>query len=205
VEEITAIFDFMDEIAALVPCYGSRGGNAVRVYTKDGTVHEITKTTRSVLKNVAAHYNVDLQAISNTYGLYLNRTLNIPIPLTAALTLAALKLRCPKYDSDGANGYINVHEVSQVIELTGTKKGEARCLVELKSGEKIPCYFSGTSTSKRIHEAWRVHKQFLDRHKLVGGSESVREVVENLGLGKWERLNKDILVLVTEDAPGKYS
>ena len=48
-------------LAAMVPVYEE--GNVTKVFARDGTVFLIRKTCKTVLKNLARFYGVDLAAI----------------------------------------------------------------------------------------------------------------------------------------------
>jgi len=190
---------------ALEPCYGERGGNAVRVYTKDGAVHEVEKTIKAMHSSVVRYYNVDVTASRVTYGKYLNRTLNIPVPLSAGSVLISVKMRCPQCVNDGASGYVNALKIKNISKIAGSNDGQVRCMLELESGQAVPCYITYDNIKKRLHDALRVHEQYLNRHLLNRYLGSLQSAVEGLNHRKWHRLKDDFVVLVAEDCCTEYT
>ncbi len=81
----------------------------------------------------------------------------MPLPLSADLVLVPLKMRRPRFEQDGATGYINSRAVKNVEPFrpanpkrkTNTPPG-IRCLLYLQGGAILHSYYSKQNTEKRL-------------------------------------------------------
>ena len=161
---------------ALEPCLGQEGGNAVRIYTRDGRVYLDERTMKSVLKNICACYNADLSLLRSNYGQYLHIRQDVPIPLSPVLVLVSIKMRRPLFENDGATGYVNLLDVTGISPPGPDREPEIRCLVDLKGGHRLPSLFSEESVRQRLSMA----NVALDRFKALQGRARETEHVQKL-------------------------
>lgn len=189
----------IERITALEPCYGRRGGNAVRIYTRDGVIHEVEKSIKAALNSIAGYYSIDLKSARKNYGFYLNSSLNVPLPFSPKLLLVAVKTRCPKYQNDGATGYVNLHDVTGVEEIAGNREKEARCLIHLKGGRSLPCYLAYETTKQRQVNARLVEVRYLELHRQEKNSSSPQAVLESMDKTSWSRLDNEIVMFIMKD------
>ncbi|MBW6464781.1 MAG: hypothetical protein K0B84_11460, partial [Firmicutes bacterium] len=141
-------------IVALEPYYSKDGGNATRIYTASGEIIIDKRRIRTVLKQLARHYNADVAYLRQKYGKIVNCNLIVPLPLSLHLVLVPLKMRLPKFEQDGATGYINACAVTK-IEASAPSAGKAgsRCLVTLTGGFKLTCYISLSKMEERLSKS----------------------------------------------------
>ena len=183
-EEVTPItrksgylrIDSISTIVALEPCLGQDGGNAVRVYTRDGRAYLDERTIKSVLKNICACYNADLSSLRSNYGQYLHCKLDVPIPLSPVLVLVSIKMRRPLFENDGATGYVNLLDVTAISPPDPDRDREISCLVDLKGGHSLPSLFSEKNVRQRLGMA----NVALDRFKALQGRARESEQVQKL-------------------------
>ncbi len=185
------------ELAALEPCYGRRGGNAVRVYTRDGGSFEMEKRTCSLLKNICAFFNADLTSLRKNYGAYLGCRQYIPLPLSPGLVLVPVKMRRPGYGNDGATGFVNLFDVEKTLK-PGPKEGleEACCLLHLKGGHVLPSLFSLENTERRLNTARVAYDRFLSLQNKNSSTNFLQRNLEELFNEKgFEGLVRSLLML----------
>ncbi len=97
----------------LVPLYEQDGGNATRIYTATGQIHEDRRTMRWVLRKIARIYSVDLERLRHNVGANLAVSQGVPLPLAPELVLAPLKLRQAIGANDGSIGYVNISAIEK--------------------------------------------------------------------------------------------
>jgi hypothetical protein len=154
-------------IVALEPCYTEDGGNSTRIYTASGEIINDKRRVRTVLKQLAFHYNADAACLRKKYGKIVNCRLIVPLPLSLHLVLVPLKLRLPRFEQDGATGYINALAVRK-IEALGRPSGKAdpRCLVHLTGGFKLTCYISRSKMEERLFRSDHALTHFKELHRI---------------------------------------
>ncbi|MDW7730116.1 MAG: hypothetical protein SCJ94_08965 [Bacillota bacterium] len=154
-------------IVALEPYYSKDGGNATRIYTASGEIIIDKRRIRTVLKQLARHYNADVAYLRQKYGKIVNCNLIVPLPLSLHLVLVPLKMRLPKFEQDGATGYINACAVTR-IEASAPPAGKAgsRCLVTLTGGFKLTCYISLSKMEERLSKSDHALTHFKELHRI---------------------------------------
>ena len=144
-------------LAAMIPVYD--GGNVTRVVQSDGTVVVLPRTCKTVMKNIARFYGVDLAATRRKYRRVVNKRQQIPIPFSSALLLIPLKMRKrPLGENDGTLGYVNFKEVE------GVDEGSGACKVSLRCGATVDTLVRSSTVQEYIKNAKLVEKMFLDLH-----------------------------------------
>ena len=200
----TIIENRISEIVALEPCYGPRGGNAVRIFTREGGSFEVEMRMSSLLKNICACLNADLAIMRKNYGDYLGCRQYIPLPLAPNFVLIPIKMRRPGCENDGATGYISLFDMVRIVE-PGSGEGyeEARCLIHLAGGHVLPSLFSHQNTQKRVANARVALDRFLALQNRAGSNSALlrglEEMLKEEGL---EGLLKKIIMLALKPEPG---
>ncbi|GLI51870.1 hypothetical protein TSYNTROOL_19560 [Tepidanaerobacter syntrophicus] len=143
------------KVAALLPIYDR--GNVTIFLTGDGEKVIIRKTCKTVLKNLARHYNVDLVAARKNCGRLLNKKLQVPIPLTSKILLIPVKFReKPLGKNDGALGYLNFFQIKEINEAKRRK-----CIVSFDNGVKIKVPITRETMEEYLKNARMVESIFL--------------------------------------------
>ncbi len=138
---------FVGSIAALEPCYGKDGGNATRVYTRQGEIYLVERRLKTALKNLACHYGADTAALRKNYGEAFNTSHDTPLALSQDLVLVPLKKLKPLTEKDGATCYVNVSSVKKVLPLD---EDDYKCSLDLEGGKKLPLLFTAGAVEKRL-------------------------------------------------------
>jgi len=145
-------------LGAIIPIY--QDGNVTEVIAKDGSRFIDKRTLRTVLKNIAKFYSVDLAAVRKQYGSFINKRHSIPIPFSAKLVLIPFKAReRPLGKNDGTLGYVNFFQISEV--KTETNNGTS---IVLKSGQAIVTMLGTDTLKEYIKNARLVEELYLSRH-----------------------------------------
>lgn len=155
--ELLKIEKYEEKIGAFIPVYQTGLGNITRLYLQDGSIVQLTITVRSLLARLAFYYAVDLKALRIQCGKNLNRKLYLPLPLSSELTLVPLRVRRPKFSKDGANGYVSLQQVADVMPIN---EHPFRSAVVLKSGRKIFSLSHCRTVSGRLRDG----EYLLDRN-----------------------------------------
>lgn len=149
--------DINSSPAALVPFYGSDGGNATKVYTLNGKITEDKRTIRWIIRRIARAYSIDLEALRHNTGNHLSISQGVPLPLAPHLVLVPLKMRRTIGENDGTGGYINYYAVEKVTAINDTENKDSeeengfRSKIILKGGEVIPCLFTLKTLKRRLN------------------------------------------------------
>lgn len=146
-------FDKPHEITALEPCYGERGGNATRIYTREGIVIVDDRRMQSFIKSLARQMNADIQSMRQNYGKHLGCGQSVPLAFTEKLILAPVKMRIPLSQYDGATGYINLDAYIKVEEVDPLSAEVPKCFILTRGGHRVPSYFSPAAIEKQIKQA----------------------------------------------------
>jgi hypothetical protein len=145
-------------IAAILPVYDE--GNVTRLITTDGDEIINRRTCRTVLKNLARIYGVDLSAIRQLYRKPLNKKLGVPIPLGIDILLIPVKFRKkPLGANDGTMGYVNFEQIHSVESEERTTS-----LIELKSGVIVRPLVSKDTVLEYMKNARLVKNLYIKRH-----------------------------------------
>jgi hypothetical protein len=145
-------------LAAFLPVYD--GGNVTRIITAEGEQRIYPRTSRTVLRNLARYYGVDLVATRKLYAGLINKTHMVPLPLAAHFMLMPIKVRKnPLGQNDGTLGYVNFAEILDV-----KKNDDNTASIVLKSGVHIPTVLSEITIREYIKNARLVESLYLTRH-----------------------------------------
>jgi len=188
-----------ESIVALEPCYGARGGNAVRIYTRDGKTRLEQRRMKSVLKAIAAGFNIDLTALRRNLHKIFGRSNSLPLTFTPDLALVPLKMRIPDYENDGATGYINYFDVTGIDEVQDVGPGQPKCHFKLQGGHTVPCFFSRENMIQRMKIAELAHERNLSRIRPVSDRESLVRMLEDISARTWGRVVEDLAAVILND------
>jgi hypothetical protein len=144
-------------LAALVPAYD--GGNVTHILKADGARVTDPRTCKTVLRNIARLYGVDLAATRRKYREVVNKRQQVPIPFTTSLVLIPIKMRkSPLGENDGTLGYVNFRQVESIEE---NKRG---CEIVLKSGHRVKPLVSYATVLEYMKNARIVEKTYMEQH-----------------------------------------
>lgn len=145
-------------LGAILPIY--ERGNVTKVISRDGSKFIDKRTLKTVLKNIARFYSVDLRATRKQYGKFVNKRHSIPLPLAADLILIPVKVReKPLGKNDGTLGYVNFFEIVQVEDKVNSSSS-----IILKSGDNIITLLGHATILEYVKNARLVEKLYLSRH-----------------------------------------
>jgi len=153
-------------IAALIPCYHGDQGNATQIIFLEDEPVIVSRTVKTVIKNLAKANAVDLKALRAKYGEILGCKRAVPICLSPGMILMMVKVRKVISKNDASRGYINYLMIKDV------KKGENgnSSLIVLKNDREIMCYHSIKNLNQHIrncHYIWqKMLKETGDTHHL---------------------------------------
>ncbi len=153
---ITVYAHFVGSIAAMEPCYGKNGGNATRVYTRQGEVYLVERRLKTVLKNLACYYGADTASLRKNYGGAFNSSYDTPLALSQDLVLVPLKTRQPLTKKDGATAYVNACSVKKVLPLDEDK---FKCHMELEGSGELRSMFTVATVEERLNRG-RLAKKY---------------------------------------------
>lgn len=123
------IKDIINEnIIAIIPIY--EGGNATKIITMKNEYIKY-KRVKTIIRKICSYYALHLSNFRNRYGKILNKRLGIPIVINKNLILIPVKIRIPKFQNDGAFGYINYAFVKETLDYGQTTE------VLMEDGKKI--------------------------------------------------------------------
>lgn len=105
-----------DEIMAIIPIYIDMYGNCTRVITLKSQDNYIYKSIKTVLKNLARFYTLDLIASREYYGKIIGISNTVPIPFDRENIFVPLKVRKPIFKNDGSFGYFNLKFINDIKE-----------------------------------------------------------------------------------------
>lgn len=145
-------------IAAFFPVYDK--GNVTHVITRSGKEFPIKRTCKTVLKNLARFYNVDLAALREFYGKAVNKKQGVPIPMTTNLLLIPVKARKnPLGENDGTFGYVNFKEIKELNDA-----GSGGCRIIFQNDMELEVHVSVATMKEYVKNAHIVEGIFLKRH-----------------------------------------
>jgi len=153
------IEDILDlGVAAILPVYDA--GNTTRLIASDGTEMADPRTCRTVLRNFARIYGIDLPAVRESYGSAINKRHAVPIPFGANMVLIPVKIReKPLGENDGTFGYVNFGEIRQV-DGAGSRSSR----IVLKCGKSVDIPVSRATVLEYMKNARLVENLYMDRH-----------------------------------------
>ncbi|KPU26440.1 hypothetical protein TR13x_10200 [Caloranaerobacter sp. TR13] len=105
-----------DEIMAIIPIYIDMYGNCTKVITLKTQEDYIFKSIKTVLKNIAKFYTLDLMASREYYGKMIGISNIVPIPFDSENIFIPLKVRKPIFKNDGSFGYFNLKFINDIKE-----------------------------------------------------------------------------------------
>lgn len=145
-------------VIAILPIY--KNGNVTKLITRDDRQIIYDRTCKTVLKNIAKFYGVDLAAVREQYRSPLNKRYSIPIPFSKDLILVPVKVReKPLGKNDGTLGYISL---SHIEEVRGGE--DINCQILLKDGLIIKTKVKKNTVKEQIKDAYFVQNLYLKKH-----------------------------------------
>lgn len=162
-------------VAAILPVYDA--GNTTRLIASDGTEMADPRTCRTVLKNFARIYGIDLPAVRESYGSAINKRHAVPIPFGANMVLIPVKIReKPLGENDGTFGYVNLWDIRKVNGAGGRSSR-----IVLKCGKSIDIPVSRATVLEYMKNARLVESLYMDRHfrgisAAAGGSAGAEDI-----------------------------
>jgi hypothetical protein len=145
-------------LAAFIPVY--EDGNVTKVFTGNGEQIVVRKTCRTVLKNLARFYGVDLVAIREKYGKPINKKQGVPIPMITNLLLIPVKVRKnPLGENDGTLGYVNFREIKEVADGEG-----GNCHITFQCDKGLLVLVSRATMREYMKNARLVESLYFNQH-----------------------------------------
>lgn len=149
---------FKKGVMALLPEYIKDKGNCTIIWTVDGKVRVVDRTVKTVIKNMANYYQLDLKQLNKTYCKLLSIKRTPPIPFSRDNIFIGLKTRIPISKNDGAHGYVRLNKVKKVVE-----KGKCS-LIYMKNGPSIRAYYKKDTVDKRLKEGKIIEEVFINKN-----------------------------------------
>lgn len=98
-------------IYCLIPIYDHLGGNSTELWLSGGKRILIPYKTKTVVRNLAKVFAVDVSQLKRNYGVFVGRKVSIPLALHPELILIPLKIREPFAKDEGAIGYVVLNKI----------------------------------------------------------------------------------------------
>lgn len=136
------------DINCLVPIYDDFGGNSTEIWLEGGDKLVITHKTKTVLKNLAKVFAVDITQLKRKYGVLIGKKTSAPLAFHPELILIPIKCREPLAKDEGATGYI-VH--NKVRDFTAFERN--RTIIRFSDGSCLKCLQCLTSVNLAIAQA----------------------------------------------------
>ena len=150
-------------LAALVPRYHSVYGNATEVMYLGRESVLVPRTVKTVLKNTAKEYAIDLRALKEKYCKLLGCVKAVPVPLDRETVLIPLKMRRVISKNDSARGYINCFAIKDVKE-----EAPGTCLVILRDDSTVECLHSLKSMKQHMSNCHFVQREMTGYQEMGG-------------------------------------
>ena len=145
-------------IAAFFPVYDQ--GNVTQVITRSGKELFVRRTCKTVMKNLARFFSIDLAASREFYGRAVNKRQGVPIPMTTNLLLIPVKARKnPLGENDGTLGYINFREIKEIRD-----GAEGCCRIIFQNERELEVHVSSSTMKEYMKNAKLVESIFMSRH-----------------------------------------
>lgn len=135
-------------INCLVPIYDEFGGNSTEVWLEGGKKLLIPTKTKTVLKNLAKVFAVDIPQLKRKYGVLIGKKVSTPLAFHPDLILIPLKCREPLAKDEGAIGYIVYSKVAGCF--VGENK---RTIIKFRDGNQLECLQGISSANLNIAQA----------------------------------------------------
>jgi len=139
-------------ICALIPAYGENGGNHTRILLVNGEERVEERMVKTVLRDIAAFYQMDVGLIRRKYGELLGIRNGIPLPFTPEQVWVPFKVRQPVGANDGAFAYISFDWIEDAFSPEGKTKIKLRNGVEIPLLESIRCFDTRMKNARIIRE-----------------------------------------------------
>lgn len=141
-----------ETITALIPEYTDTGDHTV-VYTAGGNTSTSFRTS-TLIRQLARTLAVDLSVLKKQTALATQRAILQPLPICPSLTLVPVKVRLPRVPGDSSIGYVNSYGVTGLEACEPADSPvEPKCLICLKGGERIPCFWTSPTVRKALQQA----------------------------------------------------
>jgi hypothetical protein len=193
VKQINTFENCIKSIVALEPCYGTKGGNSTRIYTRQGEVFVDNRRLKTILGKMLKYYGYDLVELRKNYKTYLGCGQEAPLPLSHHVAFVPLKMRQPLVENDGASGYISLTDLVKISDQDSNDSGEqAKCRLHLNGGLSVPCCFTRQVIEKRLNQGRLALDHYRYLHSQNGSMKPLpliaAEQAEN-GSDLYEKIN----------------
>lgn len=121
-----------EDPVCLRPCYLEGQGDVTEIVTSDKSIRVVSRTVRTVLRNIFVEACVDRPAVRKRASEITGRDLLVPLYLNERSLFVPLKMRRPKTPGDSCYGYVNYFAVE------GVGLDEGLCQVRFKNGTTVP-------------------------------------------------------------------
>ena len=148
-----------EELMAFIPVYLALKGNCTLLFTNNGGIYEIEKTTRTILRQLCNYYLIDLKATKKYYGNLLGIKNLVPIPFNKENVFIPIKIRRPICKNDGSIGYVNIRYIKKTTESNGNT------LVHFLNQKTIESLSSLETVDKHISNGYIAQKLYEERLK----------------------------------------
>jgi hypothetical protein len=171
------------QINFLQPVYDELGGNSTVISIGPDKTVKDKRTVKSVLKQLASIFAVDLGRTKKNYGAVVCRRSSAPIPLNSSLVLLPIKMRHSLIKGDGAWGYVvldkiknwgavsenedeNENESGEIEEAVGMQRlestGEYKSLLDFHDGTRLATMVSQATIYSLIKDGEMARKKYLE-------------------------------------------
>jgi len=133
------------DINCLIPIYEQQGGNSTEVWLAGGEKIVIPYKTKTVLKNLAKVFAVDISQLKRKYGVLVGKKVAAPLAFHPELILLPIKIREPFAKDEGANGYIVHNKVKGC-----TPGGKIKTQITFYDDTALDCLQGVTSVNLSI-------------------------------------------------------
>ena len=158
-------------IAAFLPEYIDLKGNCTIVYGKNAKKIIVEKSIKTVIKQIARYYMLDLNEAKKRYKPLVFSSNLIPIALSKWDVFVPVKTRKPMYKNDGAFGYMNIKYVKDIKYIKDST------YIYLTNGICIKALCSISTVEKHIRNGHIISRCFEERFVAAEGEEKYKAFI----------------------------
>ena len=147
-----------DGISSIIPIYDG-GGNSTKMIGTDGNICVDHRRVKTILRLISQYYAVHIGACRRKYGKIINQRLGVPIVINSRLVLMPFKMRKPRFENDGAYGYVNFYDIKEIYE------DDYHTKIVLNSGVEVLCMQRIRSVKKHMNDT-RLIVQNIEKDEL---------------------------------------
>lgn len=159
------------KLTAIIPEYKSEKGDCTTLHFLDEEPITVERNIRTVLKNIAKEFMLDLTLAKRKYGAVVSSPGLVPIPLGKEDVFLPLKVRKPLFKNDKAFGYINLKYIK---EIKSNKDLKTDCVI-LSNNQEIELMCTRLTALKQMKNARVVKELYIKRSMQVAEEDVVYE------------------------------